>query len=116
MRRMKKNDVIILTITALTNNGDGLGRYDGIAVFVPGTAVGDVCEVIIIKMLSNRAIGKLKNIITPSPDRTENHCPAFPACGGCQFRHLSYTAELKGERDPDHDAGRDYEPRGTIRQ
>ena len=50
---MKKNDVIILTITALTNNGDGLGRYDGIAVFVPGTAVSDVCEVIIIKMLSN---------------------------------------------------------------
>lgn len=94
---MKKNDVIILTITALTNNGDGLGRYDGIAVFVPGTAVGDVCEVIIIKMLSNRAIGKLKNIITPSPDRTENHCPAFPACGGCQFRHLSYTAELKAK-------------------
>lgn len=92
---MKKNDIIRLEITALANSGDGIGRHEGIAVFVPGTAVGDLCEVIIIKMLSNRAIGKLARIITPSPDRVENLCPAFPACGGCQYRHLSYGAELK---------------------
>ena len=94
---MKKNDIITLNITSLTNNGDGIGRHEGIAVFVPGTAVGDVCEVTIIKMLSNRAIGKVKEILTPSPDRIENLCPAFPACGGCQFRHLSYKSELRSK-------------------
>ena len=95
---MKKNDVVTLSITSLTNNGEGIGRHEGIAVFVPGTAVGDVCEVIIIKMLSNRAIGKLKTVISSSPDRIENHCPAFPACGGCQYRHLSYSSELEAKR------------------
>ena len=94
---MKKNDLITLEITALTNNGEGIGRHEGIAVFVPGAAVGDLCEIIIIKMLSHRAIGKIKSIITPSPDRIENRCPAFPACGGCQFRHLSYESELKSK-------------------
>ena len=101
---MKKNDVITLKITALANSGDGIGRHEGIAVFVPGAAVGDVLEVIIIKMLSNRAIGKIKNIVTPSPDRIENCCPAFPACGGCQYRHLSYAAELEAKRASVYDA------------
>lgn len=94
---MKKNDIITLEITALSNEGDGIGRHGGMAVFVPGTAAGDICEIIVIKVLSNRAIGKLKRLLTPSPDRTENLCPAFPACGGCQFRHLDYRAELNSK-------------------
>ena len=101
---MKKNDIITLEITALSNGGDGIGHHGGMAVFVPGTAAGDICEIIVIKVLSNRAIGKLKTLLTPSPDRTENLCPAFPACGGCQFRHLSYRAELDSKLTSVRDA------------
>ncbi|MBR4941698.1 MAG: 23S rRNA (uracil(1939)-C(5))-methyltransferase RlmD [Clostridia bacterium] len=101
---MKKNDVFELTITARANSGDGIGRHDGIAVFVPGAAVGDVCEIVVIKMLSNRAIGKITKIIKASQDRIENDCPAFPACGGCQYRHLDYTAELQSKERSVYDA------------
>ncbi len=101
---MKKNDIINLEINTLANSGDGIGRHEGIAVFVPGSAVGDICEVIIIKLLKNRAIGKIKNVIKASPDRIENDCPVYPACGGCQYRHLNYAAELKAKLQSVRDA------------
>ena len=79
---LKKNDLFELTVTGYTHDGQGVGRADGIAVFIPGAAVGDVLEVRIVKCLSNRAIGRIERLIQPSPDRIESDCPAFPACGG----------------------------------
>lgn len=98
---MKKNDILTLSVTGATHDGYGVARTDdGMAVFIPGTAIGDVAEIRIVKLLSNRAIGKVERLITPSADRIKNDCPAFPACGGCNYRHISYEAEsaLKCER------------------
>lgn len=91
---MKKNDIFNIEITALTSEGSGVGRADGMAVFVPFTAVGDVISCRILKVLKSYAYGKIESIITPSPDRVENDCPAFGKCGGCVYRHISYAAEL----------------------
>ncbi|MBR5519262.1 MAG: 23S rRNA (uracil(1939)-C(5))-methyltransferase RlmD [Clostridia bacterium] len=97
---MKKNDVLTLKITGWTHDGYGVARSeDGMAIFIPGTAVGDVAEIRVVKLLSNRAIGKVERLLTPSTDRTENDCPAFPACGGCNYRHITYAAESALKRD-----------------
>ncbi len=101
---MKKNDVITLEITALTSEGSGVGRYDGMAVFVPKTAVGDVIEARIVKVLKSYAYGKIERIITPSPDRIENNCPVFGKCGGCVYRHITYEAELSAKEQIVRDA------------
>ena len=50
---MNKNDIVRLEITALTSEGNGVGRYEGMAVFVPYTAVGDVIECRIVKLTPN---------------------------------------------------------------
>ena len=47
---LKKNDVIELNITELTGQGQGIGRYNGMAVFVPMTAVGDKIYAKILKV------------------------------------------------------------------
>ncbi len=91
---MTKNQIVTLEITALTNEGSGVGRYEGMAVFVPFTAAGDVISCRIVKVLKNYAYGKIERIITPSSDRVLNVCTAFGKCGGCAFRHISYEAEL----------------------
>lgn len=91
---MTKNQIITLEITALTNEGSGVGRFDGMAVFVPFSAVGDVISCRIVKVLKSYAYGKIEKLVTPSPDRVENTCSAFGKCGGCAFRHISYEAEL----------------------
>lgn len=93
---MNKNDTCVLEITSISNDGSGVGRDgDGKVVFVPMTAVGDVCRVKILKAKSSYSYGKLEEIITPSPDRIKNDCPVFGKCGGCSFRHISYDAEAR---------------------
>ena len=93
---MNKNDEIILDITALTGGGDGIGTaLDGRIVFVPNTAVGDKISVHIIKVKPNYALGKLKELLSPSPDRAETDCAVANRCGGCVFRHISYQKECE---------------------
>ncbi len=94
---IKKNDIIPLEITALTNEGSGVGRYEGMAVFVPFTAAGDVISCRVVKTFKSYAYGIIERIVKPSPDRIQNDCPAFGKCGGCAFRHISYEAELEAK-------------------
>ncbi|HHU84798.1 MAG TPA: 23S rRNA (uracil(1939)-C(5))-methyltransferase RlmD [Clostridiales bacterium] len=91
----EKNQKIIIDIVDISAEGTGVGRHEGMAIFVSGAAIGDKVEVLIIKAKKNYAIGKIERIIKPSKDRIENDCPAFPSCGGCAFRHISYDAEKK---------------------
>ena len=90
---MKKNDEFIIDITDVTNEGSGVGKYDGMAVFVPLTAVGDTVKVRALKVKKNYAFGKALEIITESADRIDNDCDVFNKCGGCVYRHISYEAE-----------------------
>lgn len=93
---IKKNQLVEFEITGITAEGNGVGRTeDGMAVFVPMTAVGDFVRVKIVKVLKKYSFGIIDQIIKPSPDRTEPDCPVFHKCGGCTFRHISYDAELK---------------------
>lgn len=94
---MQKNEIIEIEITDITSEGNGVGRHEGMAVFVPQTAVGDVIECKIVKVLKSYAYGIVSKILKPSPDRIEPDCPLFPKCGGCSFRHLSYEAELRAK-------------------
>ncbi len=103
---LRKNDEIRLTITTLTSVGSGLGRYNDMAVFVDGAAVGDELEVHIIKVKKNYAIGKIKKIIKPSENRIEVDCDAYTRCGGCAYRHISYSHELQEKKQMVTDAMR----------
>lgn len=94
---MKKNDIITVQITAMTSEGSGIARHEGMAVFVPFTAVGDVISCRIVKALKNYAFGRVEALLTPSPDRIDNDCPVYGRCGGCCFRHMSYEAELRAK-------------------
>lgn len=93
---MNKNDIINLEITDLTGGGDGIGHAeDGRVVFVPNTAIGDVAEVLIIKVKSKYALGKVKSIKKAAKNRIESDCNISNKCGGCVFRHISYESECE---------------------
>lgn len=78
----------------MTAQGSGVGRYAGIAVFVANAAVGDRLKIKIIKTSKNYAIGKIEEILAPSPARISADCEAFKSCGGCVYRHIRYESEL----------------------
>ena len=86
----------MLDIVDVTSDGVGVGRFsNGMAVFVPLTAVGDRISCHIVKVNKSYAYGIIREILVPSGDRIASDCPAFSKCGGCSFRHISYEAELK---------------------
>lgn len=74
---LKKNDIVTLTITDLTPEGAGVGKYEGYVVFVPKTAVGDMISARILKTLSSHGYGKCEEVLTASPDRREPDCAVF---------------------------------------
>lgn len=92
---LRKNDDIVLEITDITNEGNGVGRYDGVAVFVAGSAVGDVINCKIVKVNKSYCYGIITSFVTKSPCRIEDNCPVSKTCGGCSFRHFTYEQECE---------------------
>ncbi len=94
---LRKNDSIPLSITGVTGEGNGVGRTnEGMAVFVPFTAVGDAITCRIQKVEKRYAFGRATAIHTVSSDRCiadERYCPVYEKCGGCTWRHVTYEAE-----------------------
>ena len=87
-----------LEITGVAAGGDGVGRTEGMVVFVPRAAPGDVALVSLTR--SKRfARGVLESIEVASPDRVEPTCRHYivDRCGGCQVQHLSYAAQLRAK-------------------
>ena len=92
---LKKNQIEEAEITAMSSDGNGIAKIDGMVVFVPYTAVGDKLKIRIVKVQKNYSFGIIEEILQPSPDRVDDHCPVYKKCGGCAFRHISYGAELR---------------------
>ena len=93
--------MVTVTISDLNNLGCGVGRLpDGLVIFVKGSVTGDVVSVQIIKRTKSFCVGKLIEILTPSPMRAEEvFCNAPEACGGCVYRHLKYEDELRSKHE-----------------
>lgn len=89
-----KNSIVELEITDISSDGNGVGRYEGMAIFVPQTAIGDKLLVKIVCVKKNYAYGIIDTIIVPSNDRIGVDCDVFGKCGGCSYRHISYKSEL----------------------
>jgi 23S rRNA (uracil1939-C5)-methyltransferase len=84
-------------IHAIATGGDGVGRLpDGVTVFVPRTAPGDLAEIEVTQRRARWARGRLRRVVEPGPARTAPHCPHYEAdaCGGCQIQHLAQDAQL----------------------
>ncbi len=91
---MKKNDIVEILIEDITLDGSGVGRYEGLAVFVPNAVTGDLLKVKILKVKSKLAYGKIEEIINSSEHRKNTDCAVSSKCGGCSFRHIDYSYEL----------------------
>lgn len=96
---LKKNDVYEMKITGMTAEGQGVGHEpNGLAVFVPGAAVGDTLSVRIVKPLKKYAFGRIEAVLQPAPTRVQPDCPVCAQCGGCVYRHIAYDEELRVKR------------------
>lgn len=85
-------------IESIAFGGSGILKDKGLVIFIPYTAPQDRVTATILSQKKNFAHGSLLTIDQPSPDRTDPLCPYFGTCGGCQFQHIQYSAQLEIKR------------------
>ena len=96
---LQKNELIMLEITDLTEEGQGVGKKDGLVFFVKDSVMGDKVEARILKVKKNYVYAKVENLLEASSHRIAPLCPVAGKCGGCQLQHLSYEKELAWKED-----------------
>lgn len=71
--------------------GEGAGR----AVFVPFTMPGEIVEAELMGEGDGFGEAALTQVVEPSPDRVAPGCVHFGECGGCQYQHANYSAQVR---------------------
>jgi len=86
-------------IDSIAAGGDGVGRFDGLAVFVPRTAPGELVDVV-MRQRGRMARGRLLRVVEPSPARVDPRCRHYDGdhCGGCQLQHMSTESQLAAKQ------------------
>lgn len=98
-RRKDGMDPIRVTIESLAHGGDGVSRLpDGRTVFVPYSCPGDTITVAVTEDHGRWTRATIESIESPSPDRVTPPCPYFGVCGGCNWQHISYSAQTAAKR------------------
>lgn len=96
---LEKNKCYPMAVRAVNNLGNGVGEIDGMVTFVRGAVTGDEIVTRIIKTNRSFCIGRVEEIVTPSPLRVPDPCAAPLSCGGCAYRGLDYAEELRLKRE-----------------
>ncbi len=83
-----------LKIEKMANKGHGLGFADSIPIFVSRAIPGEIVDVEITESRKNIRFATTIKIIAPSPSRQNARCENFENCGGCDWLHIDYPAQL----------------------
>ena len=96
---LRRNDIFEMTCESFGQDAQGVCRYDGMAVFVPGMLPGERAMVRIVKPEKRYAFGKIEQLLETAPERTEPFCPIYKRCGGCSCQHMTYETSLRFKQD-----------------
>ena len=99
-----KGQIIKLNIHSVNHDGEGVGRFEGFTVFVPGTAPGEIVSASVISLQKSYARALLGSVLQRSPARVAPRCAHYEACGGCQLQHIDYAEQLKLKQHAVQDA------------
>jgi 23S rRNA (uracil1939-C5)-methyltransferase len=97
-RRGKAVDTDTVLITALDQEGRGIARIDGKAVFVEGALVGERVTIEIYRRRPTYELARATGILRASPSRVAPLCPHFGICGGCSLQHLEAAAQVAAKQ------------------
>src|SRR5947208_6353109 len=85
-------------ITALDQEGRGVARLDGKAIFVEGALTGERVSIEILRRRPTYELARAVEILEPSSSRVEALCPHFGVCGGCSLQHLDPAAQVAAKQ------------------
>ena len=88
-----------ITIEKLIYGGEGLAHHDGSTVFVPFVLPAERVSAQLVEQKKKFIRARVDRLIEPSLERTVAQCPHFGVCGGCDYQHIPYEAQLKYKTD-----------------
>lgn len=91
---VEKNKEYIVDIIDQGYEGEGIAKIDNFTIFIEGTIKGEKCKILIVKVTTSHAFGKLIEILENSKYRVETDCGTYKRCGGCNLRHIDYEETL----------------------
>ena len=92
---IKKNQEYIVDIIDNGFEGEGIAKINGFTIFIPNAIKGEKIKILIVKVLTSHAFGKILEILKQSEYRIESDCNTYKRCGGCSLRHVQYEETLK---------------------
>ncbi len=91
---IQKNKEYIVEIIDNGFEGEGIAKIDDYTIFIPGAIKGEKIKVLIVKLKTSYAFGKIIEIIEKSKYRIDADCATYKRCGGCNLRHVDYEETL----------------------
>jgi 23S rRNA (uracil1939-C5)-methyltransferase len=91
-------------IVGIGTDGEGVGKYNGFTLFIPGALPGERVLAKVLKLKKQYGFARLIQVMGVSPERVDAPCAIFSRCGGCQLQHLSYEAQLRWKQQLVKDA------------
>jgi len=95
---VNEGQIVELEITDMTDDGKGLGRLSGLAIFVAGAVPGDKVSARITRLKKRYALAETITLLEASAARVQTPCPYYQECGGCSMLELSYEEQLRIKR------------------
>lgn len=95
---MRKAQIVPITAGELNARGQATARFGELPLYIPGLLPGERADVEIVRRSSSYALGQVLRRHSSSAQRVASDCSAFPRCGGCTVRHLSYDGQLQAKR------------------
>jgi len=86
---------IDLEVTGIAQGGDGVGRWEGRAVFATGALPGESVRVRLRERQAAFARGDVIELRTAAPERVQSPCPLETTCGAADWRWIDYGAQLR---------------------
>ena len=96
---VKKNQEYVVDIIDNGFEGEGIAKIDNFTIFIPGAIKGEKVKILVVKVLSSHAFGKVIEIMQKSENRIESDCKTYKRCGGCNLRHIQYAETLNMKRN-----------------
>ncbi len=94
MKKIRKNEVIEVTIESLAFGGLGVAHYDGFTLFIKRALPYQKVAARLTRIKKNYAEAKVVDVLEHSTAEVEPKCSHFGVCGGCLFQNLDYREQL----------------------
>jgi len=94
-KNLTKNDLVTVDIADIGADGEGIGKVDGLPLFIKDAVIGDRVEARVTKTKKHYGYARVERVIEPSPFRVQPACGFHRQCGGCQIQAFDYEKQLE---------------------